>query len=72
MNAESAPHHLEWTLLDPSAERPVEVGDFVSTEAGGMPIYRVLAVEGRWVRLADERHPIQELPLERFRWRSAA
>lgn len=70
MNAHAA--RLAWTLLNHAAERPVEVGDLVSAEPGGMPIYRVVAVDGSHVRLQDERHPAQELPLERFRWRSAA
>lgn len=72
MNAPSPSHHLDWTLLDHTAERPVQVGDLVSAEAGGMPIYRVVAVEDRWVRLQDERHPAEVMPLDRFRWRSAA
>ena len=63
---------LHWALLDPAADRPVEVGDLVSADAGGMPIFRVLAVAGRDLRLADERQGAQVLPIERFRWRAAA
>jgi len=65
-------HAIEWVLVDHAAEQPVEVGDVVSAEAGGMPIYRVLGVEGRALRLADDRHDgAQVIPLERFRWRGA-
>lgn len=63
-------HAIDWVLLDHTADRPVDIGDVVSVDAGGMPIYRVVAVEGRDVRLDDERHAAtQVIPLARFRWR---
>jgi len=65
-------HAIDWVLLDHAADHPVDVGDVVSAEAGGMPIYRVLGVEGREVRLVDDRHHgAQVIPLDRFRWRGA-
>ena len=60
---------IDWVLVDHQADRPVQVGDVVSADAGGMPIYRVVAVEGRQLRLDDERHTAQVMPLDRFRWR---
>ena len=65
-------HAIHWALLDHTAEHPVEIGDIVSVEPGGMPIFRVLGMAGANVRCADERHPAQILPLEGFRWRAAA
>lgn len=62
-------HAIDWVLLDHNAAQPVHVGDVVSVDAGGMPIYRVIGVEGRSLRLDDERHSAQVLPLDRFRWR---
>jgi hypothetical protein len=62
-------HAIDWVLLDHAADRPVDIGDVVSVDAGGMPIYRVIAVAGRDVWLDDERHSAQVFPLERFRWR---
>ena len=63
---------LDWVLLDHSAPRPVQVGDVVSVDAGGMPIYRVLALGDGEVQLANERDAVVgALPLDRFRWRSA-
>lgn len=65
-------HAIQWALLDHAADRPVEVGDLVSVDAGGMPIFRVMALAGRQLRLADERQSAQVLPLDTFRWRCAA
>ncbi|TAJ70914.1 MAG: hypothetical protein EPO51_15480 [Phenylobacterium sp.] len=63
-------HAIDWVLLDHTADRPVDIGDVVSVDAGGMPIYRVLGLEGRAVRVDDERHrDAQVIPLDRFRWR---
>jgi hypothetical protein len=67
-----ASHVIDWVLLDHTADRPVEVGDMVSVDAGGMPIYRVMALDGRDVWLGDERRPsAHPMPLDRFRWRGA-
>lgn len=64
---------IDWVLLDHAAVRPVDIGDVVSVDAGGMPIYRVLAIQGREVWLGDERDaPIGALLLDRFRWRGEA
>ena len=63
---------IDWKLLDTAAPEPVRVGDVVSAEPGGMPIYRVVAVEGERVRLDDERRATRVMPLGAFRWRGAA
>lgn len=61
---------LDWAPLDHKATPPVEVGDLVSADAGGMPIYRVMAFEeGRaWVATAQGA-PARAMPLEGFRWK---
>jgi len=61
---------VDWALLDHAAAEPVKVGDMVSAEAGGLPIYRVVAFEaGRaWVAAAQGA-PARALPLAAFRWR---
>lgn len=65
-------HAIDWVLLDHAAEHPVHVGDVVSAEPGGMPIYKVMAIAGREVQLANERNaPVGALPLDRFRWRGS-
>ena len=64
---------LDWIPLDHTAREPVHVGDMVSAEAGGLPIYRIVALEqGRaWVatRLGA---PARAMPLDSFRWRGVA
>ena len=69
----AASHAIEWKLLDHAAEAPVAIGDLVSIDAGGMPIYRVLELADGKVWLIGERQvdPLP-MPLERFRWRAAA
>ena len=61
---------VDWVLLPPEA---VKVGDFVSNDAGGMPIYRVVALEpGKaWVQGERETdaHPME---LGRFVWKAGA
>jgi hypothetical protein len=60
---------IEWMRLRNDA---VEVGDLVSADAGGMPIYRVVAVEGGQALLQGERGAeIQQMALHRFHWKAA-
>ena len=64
---------LDWVPLDHSTADPVQVGDVVSVEAGGMPIYQVMAVAPGQAWLGDERKSsIRVMPLDGFRWKSAA
>jgi hypothetical protein len=63
---------IRWELLDHSAERPVSVGDVVSMEAGGMPIFRVVGLAGTKAWLDDELGRVRRLTaLDTFRWRGA-
>jgi hypothetical protein len=61
---------IDWVLLDHTAAAPVQVGDLVSVDAGGMPIYRVAGLSGSRAWLDDERRRVRRLTsLEAFRWR---
>ncbi len=62
---------IDWVLL---AEHAAEVGDVVCADAGGgMPIYRVVAVEDDRAWVQDEQHiGAQMMPLARFHWKAAA
>jgi len=62
---------VDWALLDHTAAEPVTVGDLVSVDAGGMPIYRVVQVAGPTILVAGEHGGERELPLHLFRWRGA-
>ena len=69
----AASHAIKWQLLDHAAEAPVGIGDLVSSDAGGMPIYRVLRLADGEVWLAGERQSDpRPMPLEGFRWRADA
>ena len=63
---------IRWELLDHAAEQPVRVGDVVSAEAGGMPIFHVVGLAGTKAWLDDELGRVRRLTsLEGFRWRGA-
>lgn len=63
---------VDWVLLDPSAQAPVQVGDLLSADAGGMPIYRVTALEPDRVWLEDDRHAARQVTsLAGFQWKGA-
>jgi hypothetical protein len=60
---------LDWVLL---AKDAVAVGDMVSADAGGMPIYRVVAVaDGKAWLQAGQRPTVEILPLDRLLWKAA-
>jgi hypothetical protein len=59
---------LQWVL---SSQDDVNVGDVVSADAGGMPIYKVMAILGREALLEDEQHTPVRAPLDRFPWKAA-
>ena len=63
---------VDWVLLDHTADEPVRVGDLVSADAGGMPIYWVEAVVEGGALLGDEaRRTTQAMSLDKFRWKGA-
>jgi hypothetical protein len=63
---------VDWALIDHVASEPVAVGDLVSVDAGGMPIYLVMKVDGRAITVAGERDAsARVLPLDLFRWRGS-
>ncbi len=63
------PRTHQWMAIDRAG---VQAGDRVSAEAGGLPIYRVLAQEGQTVRLHDELSGRDHLaPLTGLHWKLA-
>lgn len=59
----------QWMAIDRSG---VQAGDMVSAEAGGLPIYRVLAQEGANLRLYDALSGRDHLaPLAKLHWKLA-
>src|SRR5438128_2709966 len=62
---------VDWVYLDAAAPGGVHVGDLVSAAAGGLPTYRVVALEGPKVRLKDEvRGADQVMPLSALHWKA--
>jgi hypothetical protein len=63
---------IDWVLLDHTAPGAVTVGDLVSADAGGMPAYRVVAVDDQRARLRDDSRAAEwVLPLARFQWKAS-
>ena len=52
------------------AQDAVQAGDLVSADAGGMPIYRVVAVENgqAWLQ-GDRQSELRVMPLDRLHWK---
>jgi hypothetical protein len=69
----SGAREIDWQYLDPPSENTVKAGELVSAEAGGLPIYRVIAVaDGRaWLR--EEHDGIDRVaPISAFHWKACA
>lgn len=59
---------IEWVHL---TQDEVHAGDLVSTAAGGMPMYEVIAVEGGSAWLHDEiHHAVVQAPLGHLHWKA--
>lgn len=59
---------VDWV---PLARNGVKAGDLVSAEAGGMPIYRIIAIENGQAWLQCERPAaVRIMPLDRFHWKA--
>jgi hypothetical protein len=64
---------VDWVSLDKKGAADVQVGDLVSADAGGMPTYRVIALEDGRAWLRDSQHDrVWVLPLAAFHWKAAA
>ena len=62
---------VDWVYLDTTAPDGVSVGDLVSAAAGGLPTYRVTALDGLRAWLKDDlRGDDQVLPLSALHWKA--
>jgi hypothetical protein len=62
---------VDWVVLDRAARNEIKVGDLVSVEAGGAPIYRVLRISEDRAWLRDERLQMDSvLPTSLFHWKA--
>ena len=60
---------IEWMHLD--GVGALRIGDIVSAAAGGLPIYRVVALAGPEAWVQDDDHAaVRRLPLSRLHWRA--
>lgn len=70
---EFAQRRLDWVLIDPKNGQHPQVGDLVSTDAGGMPVYRVMALADGSAQLHDDAHNADKvMPIAAFRWKAAS
>jgi hypothetical protein len=63
---------IDWIYLNADSDGDVRVGDLISAEAGGLPIYRVMAVRGdrAWLKDVDDGTDRVTL-LSAFHWKAA-
>ena len=69
----SGAKQIDWQYLDRPSAGELKIGDLVSAEAGGLPIYQVMALaDGRaWLR--EEHDGIDRVaPLSAFHWKACA
>ena len=64
---------IDWQYLDLPSEETLRVGERVSAEAGGLPIYRVMALSDGRAWLRDEHEGIDRVaPISGFHWKACA
>ena len=62
---------IEWEYLAAPAAGSIRVGERVSAAAGGLPIYRVMAIDGGRAWLREERAGVDRvLPIQHFHWKA--
>ncbi len=62
---------IDWVYLNLANAAEVHVGELISAEAGGLPIYRVMALrDGRaWLKDLDDGSD-RVTPLSAFHWKA--
>ena len=59
----------QWNIIDRSR---IAVGDLVSAEAGGLPVYRVLSLQDRRLWLREEQSGRDTIaPVDAMHWKLA-
>ncbi len=63
--------NIDWIYLNVADENCVRVGELISAEAGGLPIYKVMALSnGRaWLKDLDDGSD-RVTPLSAFSWKA--
>lgn len=63
--------NIDWVYLNLANLNEVRVGELISAEAGGLPIYRVMALrDGRaWLKDLDDGSD-RVTPLSAFHWKA--
>ena len=65
-------NRIDWEFMGSDVALAVTAGDIVSAAAGGLPIYRVMSLEGARAWLRDiETGADQVTPLTLFHWKAA-
>ncbi|MDQ2859462.1 MAG: hypothetical protein M3T55_01780 [Pseudomonadota bacterium] len=62
---------IEWQYLDSPTVGAIQVGERVSAAAGGLPIYRVMALGGGRAWLHDAQSGADKvMPITHFHWKA--
>ncbi len=62
---------IDWVYLNLASEADVNVGELISAEAGGLPIYRVMSLSNGRAWLKDLQDGTDRVtPLSAFHWKA--
>ena len=62
---------IDWVYLNLASEADVRVGELISAEAGGLPIYRVVSLSNGRAWLKDLNDGTDRVtPLSTFHWKA--
>ena len=62
---------MDWVYLNAGSEADVRIGELISADAGGLPIYRVVAVKGDRAWLKDLKDDSDHVTLlSAFHWKA--
>ena len=62
---------IDWVYLNLASETDVRIGELISAEAGGLPIYRVIALSNGRAWLKDLKDGSDRVtPLNAFHWKA--
>ena len=71
MEAAPVTRCIDWEYLETPGAGSVRIGDRVSAAAGGLPIYRVMAIDGGRAWLREESGGVDRvLPIQPFHWKA--
>ena len=62
---------IDWVFLNKAGQAEVNVGELISADAGGLPIYQVMAIRDGRVWVKDLQDGVDRVtPVSAFHWKA--